>query len=518
MALYLFMDGIDDFLRSPSVTWTEVIIDMSVDHKTSTAQVYIDGRPGVGFTYVLRNTSNNDEHSGFANGVFIDGVSKSSGTPYVPTNQRVTMRAVRNATGTGAITFFAHNNGGQQFVKGNIYNIKIYNGTTLLAHYDMTTGTVQDQSGNGRHATLTGGTWLDDGTGGGSTGTDGSIDYAMRQRVYSDTFANASMRQAVYADNSLDAPMRSVIYRDGAEDQPLRQRIYSDSASDIATRQRIYSDAQMDVAMRQRVYADGFTDAGMLIAVLDLDYTDGYADYGLRQTVYRDGVEDGRIRIAVYADGLADVRLRQAIYTNGTLDAATRQRIYSQGLTDARMRQVVYADTFGEHRLRIRVYGDGYADYGLRQTIFDPDRTIIERVQWSASRELRVQFSASRELRVKWEGGLPMKIMPPYTMKAGDSRFFDTEIDFDLTGAVALVWLVHYHGTPAIVKDLSSGLRIVSSGEINVVEITLVPDDTDLIKPNAYEHVMKVKDAQGYESTIMGGKITFETNRTKDYI
>jgi hypothetical protein len=58
-------------------------------------------------------------------------------------------------------TIFARDNL-SSYMKGIIYDIKFYNGETVVAHYDMRTGTVQDQSGNGNHATLVGGQFVDE--------------------------------------------------------------------------------------------------------------------------------------------------------------------------------------------------------------------------------------------------------------------------------------------------------------------------------------------------------------------
>jgi hypothetical protein len=165
MALYLQTDGVDDNLKTPSISFTKIVMDALIEHKTATAQMYVDYRPGIGFTNFLRATTDKDQFPGI-NSVKIDGVSKTNDTQFIPSNTRF-IAELEDSLGTGAITIFAHNNG-SQCTKGKIYDIKFYNGATLVAHYDMTTGTVQDQSGNGRHATLTGGTWLDDGTGGGT--------------------------------------------------------------------------------------------------------------------------------------------------------------------------------------------------------------------------------------------------------------------------------------------------------------------------------------------------------------
>jgi hypothetical protein len=169
MALYLNMDGVDDRLQLPSMTFTEIILEMSAIRATNAVKLYVDARTGVGFCYLQSNTNGTDSWSSF-NNVYVNGVNQSNNTAMIPNDQRCAVRLVR-AAGTDDLTIFAQNSGSANtYVQGKLYNVKIYNGTTLQAHYDMTAGNVNDISGNGRHATLYGGTWLDDGTGG-STGS-----------------------------------------------------------------------------------------------------------------------------------------------------------------------------------------------------------------------------------------------------------------------------------------------------------------------------------------------------------
>jgi chitodextrinase len=50
--------------------------------------------------------------------------------------------------------------GDNDYTKGIIYDVKFYNSGTLIAHYDMTTGTSNDMSGNENHAVVSGAEWL----------------------------------------------------------------------------------------------------------------------------------------------------------------------------------------------------------------------------------------------------------------------------------------------------------------------------------------------------------------------
>lgn len=312
MTYYLQMDGVDDYLKTPSITFTEVILDVSVEHKTNVAQMYIDPRSGVGFTAALRNTSNVDNHDGW-DAVYIDSVSKTNNTVYVPTNQRCVMRLV-NSVGTDDLNIFSHNSGTSQFVKGKIYNVKIYNGTTLQAHYDMTTQTVQDQSGNGRHATLVGGTWVDDGVGG-DPGTDGSISLSLKQSTYNDNFSSLSTKQAIYADNLATLPLRQSIYEDVVSSINTVQQIYRNAYERMSVNQTIYNDSSITLNARQEIYTEGTS----ILSLIQQFYEDTrtFITLALRQEIYEDNAEHLALYQTIYNDASARLDLIQRAYTEG---------------------------------------------------------------------------------------------------------------------------------------------------------------------------------------------------------
>jgi len=143
------MDGVDDNILVPSMTYDRIIIDTQYQYDNSIIRYIVQNNNAL-----ARIQTNNS--------LFVAGGYTASGF-------NLTERHILHLTLTSSITntnrFFARTDASTNHLKGNIYDIKIYNGVTLHAHYDMTTGTVQDQSGNNRHAELTGGTWItvDDG-------------------------------------------------------------------------------------------------------------------------------------------------------------------------------------------------------------------------------------------------------------------------------------------------------------------------------------------------------------------
>jgi hypothetical protein len=164
MALYLQMDGVDDKVQTPSITFTKIIFDVLINSAQVNANyTLIDARTGSGLY-------ESNYYTGFA--AKLNGTSTTALLSTFPKDTKINIELSTSdgLAKTDDVNIFQRNNN-TYFMKGHIYNIKFYNGATLQAHYDMSTGTVQDQSGNGRHATLTGGTWLDDGVGGGAVDT-----------------------------------------------------------------------------------------------------------------------------------------------------------------------------------------------------------------------------------------------------------------------------------------------------------------------------------------------------------
>ena len=163
MAYYLQMDGVDDYIITPSLTFTEVLIDF-IPHQSSRNQYYMDMRDATFTSPYVLHTSTNDQWAACT--VYVDGTQKTSGSIQIPSNTRQILRVVL-AGGVAATRTvnFCRRWTGIEFLEADIYSVTFKNGAATIAYYDMSTQTVQDQSGNGNHATLTGGTWVEDNSG-----------------------------------------------------------------------------------------------------------------------------------------------------------------------------------------------------------------------------------------------------------------------------------------------------------------------------------------------------------------
>lgn len=148
MTTYLGHDAVDDNLYiANQITIDKVVYDLVIHSSDSDfAGRFIDADVS---SFQVRGTSFAYTPSG-ATGVVMD--------------QR-TVLSFPVTTFTGAnISLFSYGYGqaGYYAISADIYDIKLYNAGTLIAHYDMSTGTVKDQSGNGNDATNVGGTWQND--------------------------------------------------------------------------------------------------------------------------------------------------------------------------------------------------------------------------------------------------------------------------------------------------------------------------------------------------------------------
>lgn len=325
MALYLKLDGVDDRINVPSITYNEIVIDMGTarERVTGTGSMhYFDLRPGINTLFYSTGATGVDYYSGSAT-LYVDGVQKNNNTNSIPHNARSTIRFVPSAAGTGAVVLFARNDGLQTF-PADVYSVKFYNSGTLVAHYDMTTGTVQDQSGNGKHATLVGGEWVDDGTGGGDPGTDVSTSFAMRQILFANRSDNLATKQAVYANRSTEELTKQAVYADRSISYAVKQVIYVDRSVDFATRQAIYAERSTLFATLQQIYSDYFQFS---------------ANYPLLQVVHADRSES--------------FATKQSVHTERTYLYATMQRFYDSSMT---IIGTVHLD--GDRTLYVYLIGD----------------------------------------------------------------------------------------------------------------------------------------------------------------
>ncbi|MGX2961368.1 fibronectin type III domain-containing protein [Peribacillus sp. JNUCC 23] len=156
------MNGTSDFIKLKSLTFDSIELTCSIDPAPGKWNYYLDARNGASNGYLARNSAGNDWFGAWS-AIYINGTLKTNNTPNITSNSKTTIRALLQSPVTDDINIFS-NSSGKEHLKGIIYDIKLYNGINLIAHYDLTqqfSGTViPDLSGNGKTATLYGGTWI----------------------------------------------------------------------------------------------------------------------------------------------------------------------------------------------------------------------------------------------------------------------------------------------------------------------------------------------------------------------
>lgn len=140
----LRMEKINDGIKLPQMTMDKIEIEAVFDSSMSVYRYFVDARSGS--NYYCRASDRNQLQT---NGFSASGFAWDMRTTLTLTAPRF----------TDDITIFSRQDI-YQSSRGILYRVTCYLDNVVIAHYDMTLGHVQDQSGNEHHATLFGGTWL----------------------------------------------------------------------------------------------------------------------------------------------------------------------------------------------------------------------------------------------------------------------------------------------------------------------------------------------------------------------
>jgi hypothetical protein len=471
---YLRMDGVDDRLQIDGRYGPFTEFELTMKPRPKAWQQYINfgGKP------VNSTGSNTDTYSADYQAVYVDGVTVVANTRFIKIDQKQVLRGILKPgvnTGTNGINVFW--NGGVAYLEGEIYDLKLYNGTTLVAHYDMSTGTVQDQSGNGRHATLYGGTWLDDGTGGEEPiGEDGSTVFDLKQSIYTDSALQADTHQTIYQDGYTAYDLRQILYANMSTSFDTKQAIFEVSAVHMDTRQVIYETASTAFDTLQEYYQDGMT---------------GSIPFDMRIQLYQDDVTVFDSKQEWYQDGYTLADLKQSIYEVGGLNGD--------------MKLILYSDSFVRGDLRQLIYSDEQIHFDTKQTLYDTKNELIGVVHLKGERKLYIELQGKQELYIPLKGGVSMTVKnPTVNLVAGDSKYLVVSVDgiTDLTGCT-FKWGLIEKGVTILEKTSTSGISVVDGK----VQIKIDPADT-LSLHGTYYQECEMTDTLGNVSTIFTGIVT----------
>ncbi len=529
MSYYLQMDGVDDYLQLPSLTMDKIEIDMVLDSDQIQAPYYvIDARPGLANSWFT-------EQSGGAWTVYEDAILRINAYD-ITKNKRLILKLQPNplTVFTDDVTVFARGSDKKLGVKGKIFRIKIYNGVTLVAHYDMSTGTVQDQSGNGKHATLYGGTWLDDGVGGGGTAHTKSL---------SDSIGTAETFTKRYSGfKSLSDAISFAETLTKKHSKPLSDVITSaDSISKQFTAMIVDTIATFENENEQtkKAFNDSITSADSLSKQIQYSLSDAVAS---SETINASGGNALNLNDSItildsiskslskfHSDSVStsesdqETIIRQLLDSIGQSDIITLNQGKAVILNDS----LFTVDSIGKALSKLQADSVTINDSIAKQSVqsvklydviisadtinkFLPSAPeLIGTIKLKADRTLYVYLKASNELYVKLKGGLDVTIEnQSFIMYAGDTKNLEFELlNVDLNGST-LKWALKksvYSVENILQKTETSGISIEGS----TIRVKLDPADTETLKGTHY-HELELTDSIGNVSTLATGLITIK--------
>lgn len=249
MTTYLQTNGTSDYISVPSFTYDSVEINFSANFASSAFQYYYsDSSSG----FVDRRSDGTDAW-GSVSSVTYNGTSVTSFKTDVPSNTIGTLKFSLSTPGSYSSYIFS-NKGTQYFLSGNIYYIKYYSGGATVAYYDMSTGTVNDQSGNGHNATLHGGTWVSSGT---PTGTPESVTFDTKLRIHAQETVNFDSKQKIYTTESVSFDTKQSITAGHTTETvnfDTKQVIHTTESVSFDTKQCLHVVESSSFDTKQRVY------------------------------------------------------------------------------------------------------------------------------------------------------------------------------------------------------------------------------------------------------------------------
>lgn len=482
LSYYLYMDGVDDYVITPSFTADKIVIDCVVDSGQGEIRQIANGAGG--FLRVMSDDSMNNFYSSYS-GFALD------------TRTTLTLNSSTSATGTS--TIFSRNQGtyGDQCARGKIYSVKFYNGAALVAFYDMTSGNVLDQSGNGRHATLTGGTWVQDTTSG---GTSGSVSYSTRQAINQSGITAAATKQIISQGGISANATKQVVSQAVLATFSTKQIINQTGSLSTATKQAIFANSAMSYATQQVIMQGGIS---------------GVISFSSKQAIYSSGADDHKTKQVLFRQTSDSFKTQQSFYAPGTILLDSKQIIYRIGVEQAASWQNIFKVAAIILPTKLSIYNVGSLNWPTAQVIYDQEKLIISRVSLLANRSLRVNLFGSRELRIEFRGDVSsMKKNQNFEMEPGESKYLDfiatdNGTSLDLTSATVL-WTMKKSNSQewSLRKDSTSG-GIEITDEINgKFTVTLLSVDTKDFPSGIYYHEAYVIDATNHKSPVSSGSVT----------
>lgn len=253
MATFLSLSGSAglSYIKIPTITFDEIRMDYTPYDAFNGGLLYhIDTRNSTQTTnpVLYSDTVDNEVYTSF-DLLLVNGNVVTSGTNSIPNGQR-SLVVARDAAKTVALTLFARYTDIQN-MKADVFTITFLKDQVIVADYDMSTGTLNDQSGNGKHATMAGGTWEEGTT---PTGVDVSSVFSSQQKIYENIATNSNVRQQLFENETIPIPTYQSIVEDITSLFSVKQLLFENISQSFSTSQVISVDTTTILAMMQRMF------------------------------------------------------------------------------------------------------------------------------------------------------------------------------------------------------------------------------------------------------------------------
>jgi hypothetical protein len=312
MVTYLYMDGIDDTITANGFPYNIIEIDMLIETPSSSDKAIWCGDRGLTIlaksngTIALSNSSM--------------GQITQNGTLGV----RSTIKFTASSPQVSSRFFYSMSG---QYCEGNIYSIKMFFNTSLIAHYDMSTGSVQNQAADGYDGVLSGGTWKEEGTSPpADEGTSIIKSYSIKQTINKVNTNNYFVRQQV----------RKITSRDSLTSQSLYKQTENEKEINISINNTLSK------------------------------------NYSIEQLINKQIVNNILLKQAINNQKLMNIEIEQIISKQAQIQASTKQTIYEQVVNEYNTFQNLYKNSIqriDNYFVKIEMFKETITNHSFNQQI-----------------------------------------------------------------------------------------------------------------------------------------------------
>ena len=473
MSYYLQMDGVDDSFKTPNIIFDRLIIDLLPNRSESSGTTWYYFSFQNGTNYYSTATVDYYSHWGGLSHFLVNGNQITNNSRRIIDNERSVLDLKMTASVTTTVSFLSRfDNFGR--MKGNIYDIKYYNGDVLTAHYDMSTGTVNDVSGNGNHATLIGGTWVDDGG-----GTEPEPEPVIQTLALSDSITTNDTISKRLSVVVADTIATNEVTNENVNKTVIDSIHTDDSISYTQGKAVNLSDSIAILDSISKALRRGISDN------VDLADTDD-------ETVLKSLVDSVAITDSISTFGGKSILLTDSITVSDSI-STTKQlsRLFTESIN--------ISDSYTKQSAQsIKLYDVVITNDSV--DVFNPDAPeLVGVIHLRGRRDLFVYLRGKRELFINLQGGVKMVPNQNFSMISGDTTTLVININENLVGA-SVKWAMKKRGASTV--DLSKNGSIVD-GKIHIV---LDKEDTEELS-GLFVHECEVTDQSGNVSTVTSGSV-----------